>query len=118
MLQQTMAESSTMDDSLKIQRLDKKQLRSTYDWLNLLWRDQIIGKVRTSISGRQVIIYSILIFPEFERRGFARQAIEAMQDQFETIIADRVRFTAVGFWEKLGFKPMDEGNYRWRKPSD
>ncbi|MBW1967495.1 MAG: hypothetical protein JRG77_09910, partial [Deltaproteobacteria bacterium] len=29
------------------------------------------------------------------------------------IIADRVRGTARGFWEKMGFSDMGNGNYRW-----
>jgi len=33
------------------------------------------------------------------------------------IIADKVRGTARGFWEKMGFSDMGNGNYRWVKYS-
>jgi len=33
---------------------------------------------------------------------------------FDTIIADRVRPTAIGFWEKMGFEGASNGNYAWK----
>jgi len=35
------------------------------------------------------------------------------QTDFYTIIADRVRYTAIGFWQKMGFEDKGDGNYIW-----
>ena len=37
------------------------------------------------------------------------------QRDFDTIVADRVRYTAIEFWRKLGFEDKNNGNYVWRK---
>ena len=34
---------------------------------------------------------------------------------FDTVIADRVRFEAIGFWEKMGFVNEKDGNWAYRK---
>ena len=62
-----------------------------------------------------MVVYSINIFPEFERRGYAKATIEMFKKSFDTIIADRVRHTAVGFWEKMDFIDTKNGNYVWKK---
>jgi hypothetical protein len=31
---------------------------------------------------------------------------------FDEVVADRVRSTAIGFWEKMGFE-ADERHYNW-----
>jgi len=39
------------------------------------------------------------------------------QTAFDTIVADRVRHTATGFWKKMGFDPDRNGRYVWRRRS-
>ena len=34
-----------------------------------------------------------------------------------TIIADRVRYKAIGFWEKMEFDTANNGSYVWKKPA-
>ena len=52
------------------------------------------------MNGKSLTIYSINIFPEFEGRGYARETIEMFKTTFDTIIADRVRPTAIDFGRK------------------
>ena len=92
----------------------RHQTHPDYDWLNIDRDGVRVGKVRGLINGRVLTICSINIFPEFERRGFARKTIDVFKQSFDTIIADRVRHTAVGFWETMGFDADRKGNYVWR----
>jgi len=91
----------------------QQQEHAVYDWLNIDRDGVRVGKVRGLIEGSVLTICSINIFPEFERCGFARKTIDMFKQSFDTIIADRVRHTAVGFWEKMGFVADGKGNYVW-----
>lgn len=84
---------------------------SAYDWLNIDLGNARVGKVRGFINGRSLTICSINIFPEFERHGYARATVAMFKRHFDTILADRVRYTAVGFWRKMGFSNHGEGNW-------
>ena len=75
-------------------------------------RDRI-GKVRSIIDGKILTIYSINIFPEYEGHGYAKQTIDMFKQSFDAIIADRVRYTAIGFWVKMDFVDMNDGNYTY-----
>jgi len=97
---------------------------SKYTWLNIELKGQRIGKVRVDISGDVLKIYSLTIFPEFQGHGYARKVITLFQtdwrlerpnspQSYKAIVADRVRYTAKGFWEKLGFVDDNHGNYVW-----
>ena len=86
---------------------------SEYDWLNVECGENRIGKARGIIDGKTLTICSINIFPEFEGRGYAKQTIGMFKQSFDTIIADRVRHTAIGFWVKMGFVDMNDGNYAY-----
>ena len=87
---------------------------SDYDWMNIDRGSVRVGKVRGLIDGQSLTICSINIFPEFEGFGYARQTIEMFKATFDTIIADRVRPTAGGFWAKMGFDGDNNGNCIWR----
>lgn len=108
---------SIMTKELSFKLLNDDQQSSAYRWMNID-RDGIrVGKVRGLINGRTLTICSINIFPEFEGQGFARKTIEMFKESFDTIIADRVRYTAIGFWGKMGFDTDRNGNYLWKKPA-
>ena len=49
--------------------------------------------------------------------GYGKETIQMFQAAFDTIIADRVRHTATGFWEKMGFDPDRNGHYVWTRRS-
>ena len=88
---------------------------SAYDWINIDCGPTRIGKVRGLVEGRRLVIHSINIFPEFERHGYGKETVEMLQTAFDTIVADRVRYTATGFWEKMGFDPDRNGHYVWTR---
>jgi GNAT superfamily N-acetyltransferase len=86
-----------------------------YDRIDIDLPEARIGNVRCRFLGEKVIVYSIQVFPEFQRRGYATATIDMLKRRCTIIIADRVRFTARGFWEKMGFKPLPDGNWEYRK---
>ena len=102
-----------MADKLTIKVIPVKEGDSHYCWVNIELGGIRVGKVRIKKIYRKIIIKNINIFPEFERRGFAKQAVDFFKRTSREIIADRVRGTARGFWERLGFSNMGDGNYRW-----
>jgi len=102
-----------MTDSLSIKTEDVKEGDSSYCWVNIELGSTRVGKVRIKRIYRKIIIQNINIFPEFERRGFAAQTVGLFKETAREIIADRVRDTAIGFWEKMGFEDKGDGNYVW-----
>lgn len=106
-----------MPATLTFKLLTHDEQHSDYEWMNIDCNDARVGRVRGLIEGKILTICSINIFPEFEGRGFARKTIRMFKKSFDTIVADRVRHTAVGFWEKMGFDTDSKGNYVWKKPA-
>lgn len=104
-----------MEDELSIDFLSKKEQHSDYDWANINVGNKRVGKARCKIEANKLIIYSINVFPEFEGNGYGKTFVEEGKRHFDIIVADRVRFTAIGFWEKMGFKKSDDGNWIYRK---
>ena len=86
-----------------------------YDWLNIECGATRVGKVRGLIDGRTLTIHSINIFPEFEGHGYGRKTIEIFKESFDAIIADRVRYTAIGFRVKVLFTDAGDGSYVHQK---
>ena len=102
-----------MTDKLTIKTEDIRKGDSSYCWVNIELGGAMVGKARIKRVYRKIIIKSIVIFPEFERRGYAAQTVNLFKETAREIIADRVRGTARGFWEKMGFEDKGDGNYRW-----
>ena len=100
-----------MGEKVAVTFVARGKQKSEYDWANISVDNQRGGKLRCSISGNTLTIWSINVFPEFEGRGYARQSIEVLKHSFDTIIADRVRFTAIGFWERMGFAEREDGTW-------
>jgi len=105
---------ANVTDELTFTLLPRQQQGSNYDWMNIDFGDTRVGKVRGVIDGNTLTINSINIFPAFERRGYATKTIQMFKATFDTIVADRVRYTAVGFWQKMGFDCGQRGAYVWR----
>ncbi|MBA7523659.1 hypothetical protein ES705_15791 [subsurface metagenome] len=103
-----------MSEKPTIQVLEQSKQQSKYNWMNINYGSTRIGKLRSLIVGRTLTIYSINIFPEFERQGYARKVIKTFQTRFDIIIADRVRCTAKEFWEKMDFIDKKDGTYIWK----
>jgi len=102
-----------MVDNLTVNQENIKEGDPHYCWVNIELGDARVGKARIKKIYSKVIIKTITIFPEFERRGIARQTIDLFKKEAREIIADRVRDTARGFWERMGFSDTRDGNYRW-----
>ncbi len=75
-----------------------------------------VGHVRCRFMSEKAIIYSITVFPEFQNHGYATAAVDLLKERFSVLVADRVRFTARGFWEKCGFTERPDGNWEYRAP--
>ncbi|MBW1691985.1 MAG: GNAT family N-acetyltransferase [Deltaproteobacteria bacterium] len=102
-----------MADKLTIKTEDIRKGDSSYCWVNIELGGAMVGKARIKRVYRKIIIKSIVIFPEFERHGYAAQTVDLFKEMAIEIIADRVRNTARGFWERMGFEDKGDGNYRW-----
>jgi GNAT superfamily N-acetyltransferase len=89
--------------------------RGDYDWFDLELDGTQVGKARCRIEPGQFTVFSIMVYPEFEGHGFARIVIEHLKHGHALIIADRVRFTARGFWLKVGFLPETIDRYVWHR---
>ncbi len=44
-----------------------------------------------------------------------KEFVKYCKCNFKTVVADRVRASAVGFWEAMGFVSDSNGNYVYRK---
>ena len=100
---------------LKMVMAEKSVTHSEYDWMNVFLDEEFIGKIRGKLLGKTITIYTITIFPEFQAQGTGRLVIERLQETFDIIVADRVRYTAVGFWKKMGFVARADGCFEYRK---
>jgi len=74
-----------------------------------------VGKARCTIKDSTIIIYSINIYPAWEGLGYGRQFVDYCKSHFHVVIADRVRHSAIGFWEAMGFCNDNDGNWSYRR---
>ena len=102
-----------MPRSLNFKFENIKDGDSKYQWVNIELGDIRVGKARIKRVYRKTIIKTISIFPEFERRHFAKQTVDLLKETSREIIAENVRATARKFWERMGFYDTGDGNYRW-----
>lgn len=96
---------------MKIEFIPREKQRSEYDWADISTKGLRIGKARCLIDGTTLTIYSINIYPEFAGKGFGRRFVDYCKSRFTTVIADRVRPTAIGFWETMGFHDAHDGSW-------
>ena len=86
-----------------------------YDRIDIDLPEARIGNIRCRFMGEKVIVYSIQVFPEFQKRGYGAAAIDLLKGRFDVLVADRVRFTARDFWQKMAFQPLPDGNWEFRR---
>ncbi|HNY12177.1 MAG TPA: GNAT family N-acetyltransferase [Candidatus Wallbacteria bacterium] len=107
--------------AVSIKFISPQQQNSQYDWADISSGDNRVGKVRCRLSAppgskkATIIIYSINIYPEWAGKGYGREFVDYCKIYFETIVADRVRHSAIGFWEAVGFVDNHDGNWIYRK---
>ena len=87
-----------------------------YEHIDIDLPEVRVGSCRCRFMAEKVVIYSIQVFPEFQGHGYGAAAIDMLKERFEVLVADRVRFTARGFWEKMGFVERPDFNWEWRRP--
>jgi len=102
-----------MRNDLAIKMESVKEGDPNYCWVNIELKQVRVGKARIKRIKDMIIIKSITIFPEYERKGIAKQIVNSFKEIADEIIADRVRGSARGFWERMGFSDSKDGNYRW-----
>ena len=103
-----------MEAQLVIQ--EDRAYDSDYRWVNIEIQGVRVGKARVHESDGALTIDSLMIFDRYRRQGHARRLIRRLQREYRQIVADRVRPSARGFWEKMGFRPGEEGSYLWNVP--
>ncbi|OYT15219.1 MAG: hypothetical protein B7C24_14200 [Bacteroidetes bacterium 4572_77] len=99
-------------DKLTIKLTNHENSQSQYDWVDLELNNSRVGKVRCFIDGNECTIYSIVIYPEFQGKGYGKKFVELTKNKYKKVIADRVRFNAIGFWEKMDFI-YDKNTENW-----
>lgn len=92
--------------SLRLERY-RHDPRTNHDIANISRNDDVIGVFRYEIWYSALIIHAIKLSPDHRMHGYGRKIIDALKNRYGTIIADRVVFTATGFWEKMGFKEVE-----------
>jgi len=103
------------NNSNNIQLIKDTASTSKYCWLNIEAEDQRVGKMRMEINSNGAKIYSIAIYQKYERNGFAKHCVDILKSKYNTVIADRVRSSARGFWEKMSFVENNNGSFIWTK---
>lgn len=107
--------------TISIEFRPKTQQRSQYDWADISHGDDRIGKARCKLNTQTergkstIIIYSINIYPAWQGQGYGREFVDDCKHHFTIIVADRVRPTAKGFWDALGFLDNEDGNWIYRE---
>ena len=104
-----------MNSDLTIKEDANYKNKSAYQWFNIEIKNTRVGKARMKPENEVLVIYSINIFPEYERNGFASVVIDHFKSKYQKIIADRVRANAVEFWDKMGFESDHNGNHIWNR---
>lgn len=105
-----------MTDKLTLMVTPRHEPSEHYDWVDIDVSGTRVGKSRCRIVGGTVTVYSIVIYPEFQGRGYGTRAIELLRAGHPTMVADRVRFTARHFWQKMGFVERPDGNWQYPGP--
>ncbi len=100
---------------LELIQLPRTEALGDYDWFDLEQAGTQVGKTRCRIEPGQFTVFSIMVYPEFEGQGLARVVIDHFKGEHALIVADRVRFTARGFWLKVGFRAESIDRYVWHR---
>ena len=108
-------QASGVGSRIRIEEDKSLAKTSHYHWMNIEVDGARVGKMRVRASDETLTVYSIAIFPEFQRRGYAGKVIHTLQGSYKGMIADRVRDTARGFWRRMGFKADGRGSFVWQR---
>lgn len=98
-------------------KITPRETLAGYDRIDIDLPDVRVGNVRCRFMGDKVIIYSIQVFPEYQRNRYGAWTIDMLKGRFPILVADRVRFSAREFWEKMAFVELPDGNWEFRRPA-
>lgn len=101
--------------NLDLIQLPRRIELGNYDWFDIEQNGIQVGKTRCNIKENQFTVFSIMIYPEFQKQGFARTVIDFFKTKHPIIYADRVRFNARDFWTKMKFTEEDTDLFVWRQ---
>ncbi len=106
-----------MKDEFKIVFVDREKQKSEFDWADIDWNGQRVGKIRAHIRPDRLIIYSINVYEDFRSQGFGHRVLDYFKERYDIIEADHVRFKAIQFWEREGMyeNPAFPGNWIYIK---
>ena len=107
---------ATLRRGLDLIRLPRRAEIGDYDWFDIEYLGVQVGKSRCRIEADRLTIFSIMVYPEFEGRGFASSVIDYFKQEHDVIVADRVRPSAREFWARLDFVPESVDGYVWLRP--
>lgn len=105
---------TSLGADLELLRLPRRAEIGDYDWFDIEWKGTQVGKSRCRLEDDRITVFSIMIYPEYEGRGFARSVIDHFKASSPILIADRVRCTAREFWIKMDFVAESLDRYVWR----
>ena len=103
--------------TISIEFVSKEKKHSNYDWADISIENDRIGKARCKIEKSIIIINSINIYPDWAGHGYGREFVDYCKIYFQVVVADRVRPSAIGFWEAVGFRDNNNGNWIYTKNS-
>ena len=107
--------TEAIGQDLTLTQLPRREELGAYDWMDIERAGTPVGKSRCRIEPDRLTVFSIMIYPEFEKHGYARAVIDHFKTRFALIIADRVRYTARDFWSKVGFTAEADGSFVWKQ---
>jgi hypothetical protein len=110
--------TESIGPDLTLTQLPRCKELGEYDWFDIEHAGTQVGRSRCRIEPDRLTVFSIMIYPEHEKHGYARTVIEHFKHQYGVIVADRVRYTARDFWAKVGFLPDLDGNYIWHRSAE
>lgn len=98
---------------IELKQLARQSALGNYDWFDIELNGIQVGKSRCLIGEETFTIFSIMIYPEYGHKGYARAVIDNFKSRYPLIYADRVRFTARDFWKKMDFREESESLFVW-----
>jgi GNAT superfamily N-acetyltransferase len=108
--------SERIGEGLELIQLPRKSELGEYDWFDIELGGAQVGKSRCRIESNQATVYSIMIYPEYAHKGYARAVIDYFKTRYPLLYADRVRFNARDFWFKMGFlEEAESDHFVWRR---
>jgi GNAT superfamily N-acetyltransferase len=104
-----------MRNEIIIEFIQHDRQHTEFDWANIIVQKEKVGQVRCLIESNALTIFSIKVFPDYQGLGYASKFIEKVKKKYDIIIADRVRVTSSGFWDKMGFVQTEHGKWVYLK---